>query len=559
MNEISRRQRSAERERAEVERFATIFERCRVNVLLVADAFLCFSDEEFGLSELVSIMQASPLHVRFAITSAHRGDPGAMRLNGATANFVFTDAALQGVDELWLFAADSSGSLPEAEVLAITKFMQAGGGVFATGGHGNLGATLCGEIPRVRSMRKWHSSASGDQPHATAPDDSNDPQTERKRGRRNTAPPFDELQDAVPHPISPKFYTRKLTPRLVEKYPHPVLCGPHGAIRVLPVHPHECECIVPIALDRTLDIGHSREARSLDEYPMNAAGLRVSPDVIATSTMTTPGDATATQRGAAGTVGVYDGHRASIGRVVVDATWHQFINRNLTGGLAGYDAQKRVGLLHANAGDAGATERARLKRDCDQIRGYFHNIGTWLAPLTSQRYMTQWTLRYVAKSNPLFDEIANIDSEKLLLHEYVRLGATAYQRLRTFVRPCGALKLAIDVLPPFREQLPWPSDPWAPNAAPDVDPRVFALDPVTIELANLGAIVVEMHRVDGKVQKRADEDALARAVECGQQRSAEVLMTAVRELAAALSHVVKSTRADVEISSCNQVASKNGL
>ena len=41
----------------------------------------------------------------------------------------------------------------QAEVEAIGRFMEGGGGFFATGDHENLGAALCGRIPRVRSMR----------------------------------------------------------------------------------------------------------------------------------------------------------------------------------------------------------------------------------------------------------------------------------------------------------------------------------------------------------------------------------------------------------------------
>ena len=42
-----------------------------------------------------------------------------------------------------------------AEVEAIAAWMNAGGGVFATGDHALLGASMCHKIPRVRSMRKW--------------------------------------------------------------------------------------------------------------------------------------------------------------------------------------------------------------------------------------------------------------------------------------------------------------------------------------------------------------------------------------------------------------------
>ncbi len=48
------------------------------------------------------------------------------------------------------------GALTDSELAAITKFMDAGGGVCATGDHDGLGAGTCGRIPRVRYMRKWY-------------------------------------------------------------------------------------------------------------------------------------------------------------------------------------------------------------------------------------------------------------------------------------------------------------------------------------------------------------------------------------------------------------------
>ncbi|MBK7010681.1 MAG: hypothetical protein IPH36_19660 [Saprospiraceae bacterium] len=55
-----------------------------------------------------------------------------------------------------MFGVERNGNLPALELKALTDFMNAGGGVFATGDHENLGQFMCSEIPRVRSMRKWY-------------------------------------------------------------------------------------------------------------------------------------------------------------------------------------------------------------------------------------------------------------------------------------------------------------------------------------------------------------------------------------------------------------------
>jgi len=62
-------------------------------------------------------------------------------------------------DQVWLFGheeeTDTASFLDESELRTIYDFMNAGGGVFATGDHKSLGYALCGNIPRVSSMRKW--------------------------------------------------------------------------------------------------------------------------------------------------------------------------------------------------------------------------------------------------------------------------------------------------------------------------------------------------------------------------------------------------------------------
>src|SRR4051812_17437176 len=118
------------------------------------------SDGHFSFTYFLSALAAEP---SFHVTKAHRAvDPGPADPS-VLNNFSFaTDLSVYDVILLFGFASDSdvhgSGQperLSDAELFAITTFMNNGGGVFATGDHESLGRPLCGLIPRVRSMRKW--------------------------------------------------------------------------------------------------------------------------------------------------------------------------------------------------------------------------------------------------------------------------------------------------------------------------------------------------------------------------------------------------------------------
>ena len=119
----------------------------------------------FSLSHLLSTLRAD-------VTKAHRQtDPAADHGAPTPAdieNFRFTTASLAAVDEVWLIGynstrpdglnltpAEQASYLDDTELHVLTTFMDAGGGVYATGDHAGLGASLAARVPRVRSMRKW--------------------------------------------------------------------------------------------------------------------------------------------------------------------------------------------------------------------------------------------------------------------------------------------------------------------------------------------------------------------------------------------------------------------
>ena len=157
-----------------------------VRVLLVTDGsggFLRWVDQptvdarngntarDFHLGEFVKVL-TDTAWVGFTVelTKAYReSDSGAAARTGAdVVGFRFHTAftvngvsrSLADYDIAFFFSitpGDPNPALqPEAD--AIARFMENGGGFFATGDHANLGGSLCGLIPRVRNMRSWWSS-----------------------------------------------------------------------------------------------------------------------------------------------------------------------------------------------------------------------------------------------------------------------------------------------------------------------------------------------------------------------------------------------------------------
>ena len=139
---------------------------CELKILIVADGFLYFDDEDFGLSDLVSTLRGmSSWRYPVRVDLAHRGSPFPFQLAGDRAGFVFSDASLAGYHQVWIMASEnaSAAAIDVDQRQAIRRFMDNGGGVFATGDHEDLGVTVGGYLPRVRSMRRWFSPNVGPQ------------------------------------------------------------------------------------------------------------------------------------------------------------------------------------------------------------------------------------------------------------------------------------------------------------------------------------------------------------------------------------------------------------
>jgi hypothetical protein len=333
-----------------------------IRVLVVTDG--AYYDETAGFGLGIALKDAfdpahpeHPSYARFSFTRATHAQqyPDDYLPDEGFDRILLTTETLDGFDELWLFGVRVGAPyLTPAEVTAVEAFMDAGGGVLAMGDHEDLGLGLCGQIKRVRSMRKWwFQSPVPPAGMLVAPDSTN---LDRNDTVHAVTPGGDvnlgQQNDATPQTLLPnyRYAWTWWRPYRAVKYPHPVLCGPRGVIRVMPDHQHEGDCILP-------------DPSFAGEYPG-----AVPVEVIARGRNVvgrTKGGYTVAEPREFGLLGAWDGHEpaADKGRVLVDSTWHHWFNVNLVG-------------LRAENGD-----------EYKDILAYFRNVAIWLAPKREQAAM----------------------------------------------------------------------------------------------------------------------------------------------------------------------------
>ncbi len=474
----------------------------RINLLVVTDTIVSFgpehdprnlNEDNFGMSHLIGVLE----HVA-SVTKAHRStDP--LTAPHVIESFRFNEHDLGAYDQIWLLGY-GSGVLPEAEQAAIAKFMNAGGGVFATGDHASLGSQLAGALPRVRSMRHW----------ASPPPPLGPTRIDTTRPDVNDIVVFENQSDDIPQKLLLKWYEWRHNRWTREVYPHPLLCSRNGPITEFPDHMHEGEVVVPSVLDAQLSYP---SVAAFDEYPVGADGQRVSPEVVAWGWTTGRADpevmhgihtgdtSTADQRWT-GTVGVYDGHRASVGRVVVHSTWHHFFDINLIGD----NAANRPGFNDPRAPLWRQGFRASVdgQRVLSQIEQYYRNIVLWLTPGIFGASRFQALAVQVATSHTLREVIDGGQTS------VVALGAYAWEYALRYVPPCTVMELTsivIEVVRPIRV-LPW-DDPH-PGPGPDPDPRSsLPIPPKQLAQAALGGAVLAFSKLKS-VEELHDERGLQR-------------------------------------------------
>jgi hypothetical protein len=345
------------------------------------------------------------------VTKAHRGSDSTATPGFQSFNFAGAGVNLLDHDVIWMIgfkgrnvsAEPSPVPLGENEIAAITRFMDAGGGVFATGDHDSIGSEMCGRIPRVRAARCWYGAGDSvspmpagfprnfppmgagpagmpDQPHTMGRAD-----TTRKNpigdhdfdndGIEEDFVWFENQSDSVPQPI-----VAQTSP------PHVILRSGGRDLVIYPDHMHEGQTLGEVA---GYDYGQSLtfDGQSFEEFP-EVAGQRLKPLVIATGEVPGYSNRDATTTGfvdsaiatpkTVNTLSVYDGRGAGVGRVVTGATFHHYVDINLTGDIdinsadrkarAGADAEKNHGFAHPGAEQTFA-----------DIKAIFVNIANWLA------------------------------------------------------------------------------------------------------------------------------------------------------------------------------------
>ncbi|MGQ0680712.1 MAG: hypothetical protein ACT4OM_13850 [Actinomycetota bacterium] len=451
--------------------FETLFDhnwflKCKVKILVVTDSGSGGYGEisGFHLGQVLKIVaQDSWPHIVFDFTKAHRQVSGEA---GVIDNFRFNNHKLNQYDQVWLFGIlTDSDALSDAELKSLSMFMDQGGGVFATGDHQNLGQPMCGEVPRVRSMRRWYWPAAGPNGEPVAPD-------QIGAGRHDTVVDTDPNQaglqgtqsDEVPQVIRPRWYTAwSLSPVITKqvRFPHPVLCGPKGAITHLPDHMHEGLCEVPADLTGSFNF----DGYATTEYP-ELNGHQEVPQVIGWAT-------NHVQNAQFGVLAAYDGHRSGVGRVVVDATWHHWFNINLVGFIAATDP-------------ANPAFDPSVVPEWEEIKAYFRNVGAWLAPPAKQKCLRNGGWLLALKNLEVLMTLRKKESGVATLAYFWQLGVFARDALGRLASQCQYRVWLCELFKSFNVRLV--PDPWEIRPIPMPDPPPF-LESADLEAVAFGAAI----------------------------------------------------------------------
>ncbi|MGF1593384.1 MAG: hypothetical protein ACFCUW_08905 [Kiloniellaceae bacterium] len=430
----------------------------RIRILVVVDTEISLTSGPgvFGIGRLVKLLRDTKAGcTRFDVTLARRSTvspmvtaPNPSDTQPKYDGFRFDATAggkpvIDGYDEIWLYGfkpdnfdgPDSNitqpGALPlsDGELETLTRWMnERQGGVFATGDHDYLGASMCHRIPRVGSMRKW-TNADGVPPiGGPTRIDTNRPATPGQAdiGGSPELIPNSVETDGIPQPIQwIAWQQHKHGHFVVHKRPHPVLCHPTlGPINVMPDHPHEGLCFTESEIN--LAANYAFNGYAGPEYP-SSGGSQPGPRVIAWGkTLSDPpydfakGPHTAKNFPM---ISVYDGHVADVGRVAVDSTWHHHFDMNILG-----------------------IEAAADPTNWQKISRYFVNLAVWLAP--PGRYKAHCFFDFVKAH---FEYVGMLELHPKI--EPARVGHIFRDHLVRHYGPCWVTSFVLDWLRDFNRKL----------------------------------------------------------------------------------------------------------
>jgi hypothetical protein len=413
---------------------------CQTRILMVADGVIDFGHQLFGLSRLVEALKQGgrPGH-EIIVSTAHRGGREGRRVAG-DYQFRFEEGnfGIELYEQVWLFGYQSDvDELSEAELKVLAEFMNEGGGVFATGDHEDLGLALCGNVPRVRSMRKWRFDEDKVCGPSAPPRDEPCRHSTVHEGRDPGYQATDESDD-IPQTIVPRLFLNGC-----EVNPHELLAFGNTPITVLPDHMHEGECVEPT--EEQLEQPYKfPDGTEFAEFPLMADGeTRPAPEIIALS-VSAGGrlkerddfHPPVIPRGF-GAICAYDGDNVSVleghtvGRVVVDSSFHHFTDGNLDGA----EAQLGRGFFDADG---------KPTKDYAVITQYFRNLAAYLNPLVFRGRCNRRLLLLLRFMYPLIEEIR--PDEKLTLNNIVEVGELTRRAISSYFSPAHAVEFALTLL-----------------------------------------------------------------------------------------------------------------
>ncbi|UZO81365.1 hypothetical protein NBT05_02565 [Aquimarina sp. ERC-38] len=414
-------------------------EPCEVKVLIVVDG-LNFGISTTGLSGFLSIFkkleQESNVHINYKVTLADRRN---VNINGQSMqggnpdfdkrviNFKFdNDQHFSDTmyDQVWLFGiASTSNSLTNTEASAIESYMNKGGGLFATGDHGALGKSLCGIIPRVKDMRYWDDTT-------PSPIDPSNEVSMRGPRRNDTNQPkpgdaastdFSNQADDIPQTIHAKLYNG---------LPHPLLAistsiVPSGILQQMPDHPHEGEC----KPETDFTVTNPKTGQSQTIRTQNIAISFVTSGNITNGKVPTDPHCFPS-------ISVFDGKQANVGRIVIDSTWHHFVNVNLNG---------------------------LLPNSLAIIEEYFKNIAKWMTRKKNMLCLYKRILVLATLNDRIME--SNMQNPDLPLsqikdEELISIGTHAIQYMSENHNSSFGMDFAISLIEPLLPDLTRELNPW---------------------------------------------------------------------------------------------------
>jgi hypothetical protein len=323
--------------------------------------------------------------------------------------FTFDKLLRSEYDVCFIFAIRPDGSLAPEEIDAIARFMEEGGGVFATGDHEDLGARTAKDIPRVSSMRKWFWDPADPNNFENAPSIAG-------INRLSTNLPGDdelyEFDDQSDRHLQRLYLNRRTEAGGDVDMPHPLMQarGSDGRIKAIvhiPDHPHEGQCVIPSA----------EALQNKEEWPLElGSNETVSPEIVAKS-MSHGGGFSGKEHLIPRefiAIAAYDGHRAGVGRVVTDATWHHFIDINIDGtGSLDNSGSSRTALMPADDEIVPDIERQRIAIQLKRLQQHWRNLAEWLMPPQARRrHAAVVNIADAVKSIPL-DVLISLSSDLL--------------------------------------------------------------------------------------------------------------------------------------------------